>query len=439
MIVAILLAATACAEEEDDRQFASDPRTPVAAPTEPATPATGGDAVVTTAAASPEALVDRRGAPSTAFADAPGGLWAVDGSGAELVVEGEILAFAASPGGDQVAVAEVDTSDPSETAYSVSIHGHDGAIVDTFANVLRDSDNSATPVDGSSATPAGNAMSPGPTIDLSWAAQGDRLLLTHSEGYLVDIPLDGEPRSIETTSPIDGALQADWSPRGDVIAVLMRDEAGQGELALVAPTEEPAGVTVIAPTAGATESRNSVDAFAWKANGSGVFYLEAELTESGPRNGSINQWDRESNSTSIVATGGQAGPSGSVTWFSVSPDGRAIMYRVVIATDDELSFNGLYVRSLDTGQVYRVPVSPSASVMEAWWIDSGVVSSQVSTTDSGTVLEFIKIAADSEQTRIVSYPLGASATPVASPVGSPEASPVASPSAPHEATPEETT
>jgi hypothetical protein len=154
------------------------------------------------------------------------------------------------------------------------------------------------------------------------------------------------------------------------------------------------------------------------------------------RGGTIVQWDHSSNSTSIVATGGQAGPAGSVTWFAVSPDGRAIMYRVALPDGDGLTFNGLYLRSLDTGQVYRVPVSVIADVTEAWWVAEGLVWSQLATSQAeGTMVEIVFIDAGGAQTQIASYALEAAASPVASPVGAatpigtPAESPVASPSA----------
>ncbi len=435
MALTLLVVATACADDSDDRQFASDPRTPVEEPTQAATPVSDAASVAPETLASPEALVDRRGAPAAIYVYADGALRSVDGEAVRLLVEGDLAAYAASPGGDQVAVVTTRDSTGSEVMYSITIYDADGETARTYDDVLRVEAGAATPV--AVATPSSHRSdAASPAIDLSWAAQGGRLLLTHGAGHLIDVPLDGEPHEIETRSSISGAFQGDWSPRGDVIGLLLRNDEGPSELALVAPGDEPASVTVIAPAGGPSGSSATVESFVWKANGSGVFFLEAELTQAGLRGGTIVQWDHSSNSTSIVATGGQAGPAGSVTWFAVSPDGRAIMYRVALPDGDGLTFNGLYLRSLDTGQVYRVPVSVIADVTEAWWVAEGLVWSQLATSQAeGTMVEIVFIDAGGVQTQIASYALEAAASPVASPggaatpIGTPAESPVASSSA----------
>ncbi len=440
MILAVVLVAAACAEESDGRRFANDPRTPAAETTEPATPATDAGPRSTRVLPSPEALVERRGAPSTVYVYVDGALRSVSGSAVQVVVEDEVVAYAASPSGHQVAVLTANPrQDVSEMVYMVTVRAADGEPIQTFDDIPGAPGNAATPAADSMATPIDADRQTLLAIDLSWAAQGDRLLMTHSEGYLVDIPLDGEPRLIETRASIEGAFQADWSPRGDKIGVLVRDGEGRGELALITPGDAPAGINVIAPAAGSPESASSVEAFAWRANGSGVFFLEMQRTDNAVRDGAIIEWDQQSNSISIVATGGQAGPAGSVTWFSVSPDGRAVMYRVALPTDTDWSFNGLYVRSLNTGQVYRVPVRPTASVTEAWWLDEGLVWSQVSNSqEAGTVVEIVMIDASGTQAQLASYVVDSAATPAATPIsgatpqatpGAGGATPVASPAA----------
>lgn len=430
----LIVVATGCADESDSRQFASDPRTPVEEPTRAATPVVSADSAAPQPLASPETLVDRRGAPTVVFFRADNALRSVDGVEASVVVEGDVAAFAASPGGNQVAVVVGDVSGASETTYSIHVYDASGESMQSFDDVLTTARTDSTP-DLDIATPVGDSNAELPVVvDLSWAAQGGRLLLTHSAGHLVDVPLDGEPREIDTRSSIAGAFQGDWSPRGDAIGVLLRNDQGIAELALVSPEEEPSSVTVIAPVRGTLVSRDTVESFAWIANGTGVFYLEAELTDNGLRGGTIVQWDQSSNSSSIVATGGQAGPSGSVTWFLMSPDGRAILYRVALPSADELTFSGLYLRSIDTGQVYDVPVAPSVDVTDAWWVADGLLWSQLSSSQAqGRTLDILFITAEGAQTLISSYPMSTAATPVASlveavkPDGTPTASPNATP------------
>lgn len=431
LVLAVVIVTAGCADDTENRRFANDPRTPVGEPTELATPASDITPSAPQALPSPEALVQRRGAPETIYVYVDGALRSVDGDTSQVVVEGDVAAFAASPGGDNVAVVTTDASDASETGYSVTIYTPDGDVAQTFEDVLS--------VPSDPATPAGGGDRARAEVDLDWAAQGGRLLLTHSSGQLIDIPIDGEPHVIETGASIEGAFRAEWSPRGDAIGVLIRTEEGRGELALVDASEEPARVTVIAPSGGNQGTQRSVEAFAWKANGSGVFFLEMRSTGQGLQGGIVLGWDRESNSTAIVATGGQAGPAGSVTAFSVSPDGEALAYRVALPSEDGWTFNGLFVRSLESGQVYRVPVSPTASVTGVWWFAGGLVWSEVEASEDGfTTVDIVTIDASGATTEIASFAPGLAATPAASLVtgaATPDASPVASPPASPQATP----
>ena len=448
MILATVLAAAACAEDADQRSFANDPVTPLPEPTELATPMVLAPEIPQELLPSPEALMDRRGAPSTIYVRVDGALRSVTGDETQVVATGNIAAFDASPGGQEVAVVTADPSNQDETRYSVTIRAPDGEATREFKDVLVISHDAATPV------ATGEQR---PEVGVSWAPQGNRLLLTHSAGRLVDIPLEGESVDIVPQAELAGVFQAEWSPRGDVIGVLFRDDAGRGELALVDSSKEPAKVTVIAPAGESSGTQQSVESFVWKANGSGVLYLQMQRTDGGVGGGRIIGWDRQSNTVSIVATGGQAGPAGSVTWFSLSPDGKAVVYRVALQTDDGWSFNGLFVRSLETGQVHRVSVPPDVSVTGTWWYRDSLVWSQIVTFESDrTTLEIVRAEGTGERSVLATFVLAQAATPVASPVvkgatpaasplvdaatpvGTPVASPEATPAAsPVSATPQE--
>lgn len=445
LVLMVVTASAGCADDSENRSFANDPRTPVEQPTEPATPVTQTGTNAIPALPSPESLVRRRGAPATIYIYADGALRSLSGDTWHVVAEGGVAAFAASPGGSHVAVVTSQPTDDSEIAYSISIYSPVGEVTQTFENVIR------VTLDAREATPPEGDSPERPQVDISWAAQGGRILLTHSSGKLIDIPLDGEPHEIRTATPIAGAFEAAWSPRGDTIGVLMREDDGLGEMAMLDTSVDPAKVTVIGPAGGSPDGARSVEAFEWKANGSGVFYLEMRRTQQGLLGGTILGWDRLSNSTMIVATGGQSGPAGSVTWFSVSPDGNALAYRVALPGDDGWSFNGLFVRALESGQVYRLPVAPNASVTGAWWYSGGLVWSQVtSNDDQNTSVEVVITDVTGEQTQLASFSLAAPATPVvpgaspvraratpgatpasdrATPVASPAATPLASPAA----------
>lgn len=424
-VLAVLLV-TACADDDGDRQFATDPRTP--RPTEPvASPADAAPIDRQRPVASPEALVDRRGAPQVIYGLFDRTLWSFGPDGQQQVANGVVEAFDASPGGERVAIV-TSSFDGGETTYDIAVLAPDGEVDQRFDAVLTVATTAATP-DARAGDGAG--------VSLSWAPQGRHLLFAHPSGRLVDISIAGDVREIETRASLAGIVQADWSPRGDAIGVVIRDQSGAGRLALIDPEEQPSGLNVIAPIGDASGTERSVEAFAWKAHGDGVLYLEGIWSQSGVTEGRVVAWDQASNSTQVMATGGQAGPAGSVASFGIAPDGKAVVYSVWLPTPDGWSFIGIFVRSLVHGEVYRVPVDTDVTVLETWWIRDGLAWALV----EGPPAEAASIELRMVDGSGVRHQLGTVDIAVpdmqdASPVA-PVASPVATPVAPH-GTPEAT-
>lgn len=412
-ILAVLLVA-ACADDDGDRQFATDPRTPK--PTEPlavASPAEMSPIETDMPQASPETLVDRRGSPQTIYAEIDGVLWAFSTEGPRQVTSDAIVAFDASPSGHRVATV-TQQQDGVRTRYDIVVLTPDGEVDQRFGEVLTIEAQEATP---------GTTASSGEDVYLSWAPQGRHLLLAHPSGRLIDVSLDGEVREVETRDALDGLVQADWSPRGDTIGVVVRDQDGMGQLALIEPSDEPAGVNVIAPVGDGSGVERSVATFAWKANGDGVIYLEGVPAEAGLDGGRIVSWDLSTNATRVVATGGQAGPTGSVLAFELAPDGKAIAYSVWLPSTDGWSFNGIYVRSLRHGEVYRVPVDPDVTVVDLWWYEKGLAWAVVEgAPDEASTVEVRVIDGRGERAELGAVALAPGATPMASPAA-PDGSP----------------
>jgi dipeptidyl aminopeptidase/acylaminoacyl peptidase len=414
VLAMLVMLLAACADDESGRQFANDPKTPRPTPTAvPGTMTPADEVAPARPAASPQTLVDRRGAPDAGWWLFDGALWAIGDGQPRAVVRGDVLAFAPAPDGRRVAAVT-----ESGGVYRIDIYALDGERVERFDDVLRVPRATATPV------AAGAVASP---VMLDWSPQGSRLLLAHASGVLVDVPFDGEPRRIETRVPLERIAQAAWSPRGDAIAVLTRDERGGGSLALVDPAVEPAPVDVIAPVGQGADGAVSVEAFEWKPRGGGIVFIQATRSDDGPQGGMVVAWDRSTNSTRILATGGQGGPTGSVTWISVAPDGKAVAYIVSIPGGDGASFVGLFVRSMIDGQLYRVQVDVDATVLRTWWLRDGLAWAVVMGDPAGAAsVQVSYIDAGGDRTSLGAIGARPGATPMASPVaGTPQASPVA--------------
>jgi hypothetical protein len=427
-MVLVVLVIVACADDSDNRQFANEPVTPH--PTATATigtPETVQPVAPGAPLASPEVLVDRRGAPSIIYALVDGHLWSFDGSSAREVTTERVLAFAASPSGNQVAI--VTASENGSTAtYDITVLEPNGNVDQEFEDVLRVEHDAATPEASLPQTDA---------VHLSWAPQGRRVLLAHASGRLIDIPFDGQVREIKTRTTLDGLIQAAWSPRGDLLGVVRRDRDGDGLLALIDPTQYPARVNVIAPVEGTSGGGISVEAFAWRPSGEGVLFLQGERRDHEIVNAQLLRWDREANTLRVVATGGQGGPTGSITSFTIAPDGKAVAYTISFRTNAGWAFSGLYVRSMREGQVYGVPVPADATVTDVRWMRDGLAWGMVvGTHDTGDVT-FQRVDGAGQLVSLGTVGSVAPSTPSASPVAAtpstspiperPVASPAASP------------
>lgn len=414
-LLVFMLVLAGCADE-GDRQFANDPRTPKPTPTHTHEETKPVEAPPVRPKASPEALVDRRGAPEAAWWLSDGAVWLVSDDGPREVLGGDALAIAPGPGGNEVAVVFADGA-----SYRVDIYDREGNQAATFDNVLAAGGTSASPVAAAAASPVARAADSTPAVTLNWSPQGNRILLGDASGALIDIHLDGEVTRIEPRVSLSGLERVAWSPRGDVIAALIRDADGLGSLALVDPASDPARVSVIAPVGKSGDQARSVETFEWKARGDGIVFIEARRGDDGPTDGNVVGWDRATNSTQILATGGQGGPSGSVTWLAVSPDGKALAYIVTMQGGEGSTFVGLFVRSMIDGQLYRVPVRADAEVLQAFWLPDGLAWVSIAEDDTDGVEEtrFVYIDGHGERSLLGTVVDSADVAPVGSPVASP--------------------
>ena len=140
LLAALVLAG--CADDEGDRRFANDPRTPQS--TAVRTPSPTMPVEVPPPArpkASPEALVDRRGDPAAAWWQADGSVWVVGEGELREVVRDGALAYAPGPGGNRVAVVTA-----GDRAYRIDIYDRDGKRTETFEDVLEVPTAAGSPV-----------------------------------------------------------------------------------------------------------------------------------------------------------------------------------------------------------------------------------------------------------------------------------------------------
>ncbi|MBA2276797.1 MAG: hypothetical protein H0W06_03455 [Chloroflexia bacterium] len=421
LIVTVLLG---CAEESsEDRRFANEPAPTEDQPTS-TVPATAGDVsgVPTVAVASPESLLSTRGAPNLIYVRVGDALWTLgEGEPRELRMPAgaSVLAFDASPSGDSVAVAV--TMDGS--GVSLLVVEANGLVRRTIRDVIPSIDrNAATP-------PVSPTSSPAAVVD--WGLQGDTILVGVPDGRLATVPVEGEPQPLAVDIENGVLLDARLSPRGDSIAVLRRDERGMGALLVVSLTGD-AGTAArqVAPTS--EDGRQTVLDMGWLPDGGSLLYVEADAGADGSQphvEGDLFRVQLAGMERTLVATGGKAGPVGTVLDFAPSPDGKSVAYVIGIPEGDAWAVHSVWLTSLRGPTEYQVPTGSETDVPGLWWTTEGIVWATRSPLNEDTFeFVFYRIQHDAEPVetlRVSEAP--SSATPVGgTPVVDVPATPAAS-------------
>ncbi len=425
IIVAGLL--VACADESgpvDDRRFANDPVTravEVATPTEAPPPAV---APTPPPAGSPEALLHVQGGPVVLYVQTDETIDIVDTVDPErrrsiAIAPARIVDLAGAPNGDQVAVLVTSTEDGG--AVDVVVYDREGEEVRRWTNLGELATSEATPLPD----PV-NSESTGGFV--TWAADGERLLVSTNGTDLIAIEIAGDVQQYALPARVQMVEYALWSPLGDQIGFLSRDDDGAGAIWTMDPFVDGLSSRQVTPPNADAFNLGSVTQFSWLPDGSGfVYILATEPGESNP-GGQLYAYDLESSQRALVATPGRGGPSARIVDFAVSPDGQVVAYIISIPSGDRWRFHSLWVRGLTTSNVFRVPTSQTDQIDGLWWSQPGLVWRQQSEDGQDIVLK-----SDSTEARVLRDQEDlalATPAPVATPFATPlAATPIATPDA----------
>lgn len=423
LVLVLLLSAAllgSCAEESsEDRRFANEP-----APTEDRPTATVAaaeateDVAPTVVQASPESLLEARGAPDRIYTGVGQTLWSIGAGGPrQLVLPSgtSILAFDGSPSGDRVAVAAVDG------AGRVSL-----LILDAAGTALRTVKDIFAASGGGAATPT-VAVAEEPAVFVDWGLQGDTILVGDSSGRLTAVPVEGEPWAIPIDVGGGRLLAAQISPRGDSVALLRHDRDGVARLVVLPlAAEQGTEARLIAPREG--QEGRTVQRMAWLPDGGSLLYVEGSVANGATDvEGDLFSVRLAGLERTLVATGGEAGPAGTILDFQASPDGKSVAYVVGIPEGDGMSVHSVWIVSLRSPIEYQVPAEPSANITRLRWTQDGLIWGVKPANDTdGTSLAFYHVGQNGEPEALFTIRTGpAGATPM---VGTPAARPAASPS-----------
>lgn len=418
------------AETEEDRRFANDPTRP-SQPTETVTPASTVEPASPVADLEPaDKLFKARGAPSTVYATLKGEIVVLRVEAARASPlripppQGQVFArLTSSPSGDRVAALLVPAAEDAgagPVAGTLAVYDASGAQVEIWNDVIDLGRARATPVSG------GNGTLEESPVQIEWASQGDQILISSGGGDLVTVPLDGAPTPIEIPAGIRVIEDAQWSPRGNQIAILAKGGDGPAGVQLFTPNADPPDLRQVIPPNEGTIGFPTIERFAWLPDGSGIAYIMADERTGSPVDGQLFVFDLASGRHRLIATPGQGGPSASIVDFVLSPDGKAVAYQIQTSDQGQWTLHSLWMRSLTDARAVRLPVADVIEVNAMWWTSQGLLWGQALQTEgSGATETFVLQAPSSEPVELASIEVVAAID--ASPVASPQATPVATP------------
>jgi hypothetical protein len=420
-LAVVMLTLSACADDNTDRRFANEtPPTvnpnsisPTVTPTTVGETAEAGPTIL-----SPEALIVSRGAASSFYVHSGSSVvaFSADGTSQKTVWKGkdeELRDVASSPNGDRAAILT-----KLKDEYDVVIVDGAGKTVQEIKQVQRLL---------ASATPTPSTAAGRDQID--WAPQGSQLLVAFADGGIVRLPLNGQPDVILDTAKVPGPIDAEWSPAGNAIAYIDRDNATSPSHLFVVPTtgqnREP--IEIYPPT----DSRSiSAVSATWLPNASAILFTRTDPEDELPQGGDLFEVPAKGGSAKLVASSGRAAPVAAIQHFVASPNGRSVAYTVLVPGTQEPEFHSLWVQQLGTNQATKISTPPDETVTDVWFVSDGIAyrttPAEPKKGEENSVAVYI-VGAD--QTRRQVYATGSliPGTPEASPVTSPIASPFPSP------------
>ncbi|MEJ7900985.1 MAG: hypothetical protein WKF63_04015, partial [Thermomicrobiales bacterium] len=313
------------------------------------------------------------------------------------------VAIASSPIDNQVAAILVPAGANVDARVVVELYDSQGQVLTRWADLPGSTSQQATPASGSDDDSL--------PVSISWALRGDRLLLSTGGPQLIRLDMDGGTSLVSVPSPVRYVVNAAWSPNGDQIALLARNEEGSGAIWVFSPYVDGVSMRQVAPPNADAANLGSVTMFDWMPDGTSLAYILADQGGEEAQGGQLYTINLRAGIKLLLATPGRGGPAAKIVDFTVTPGGNAVAYAIAIPDGDRWQFHSLWVRSISSPGAFNVPVGNPERLDNVWWSSSGLVWQQ----QSGDTTEVISQAAGSKQQPILTLAPGATpdaATPI---------------------------
>jgi hypothetical protein len=262
--------------------------------------------------------------------------------------------YAPSPDGQRVAIVAYSTRGTEQLA-EVRIIGPSGVANQTISEPV---------------------STPPAIVDLAWSWDGAAIAAAYDDGTIEIVPVPGNtgatgPFASELPDePAAGRIVTDltWAPTGAGLAYIAYQGRGPRSL-LIAPRDGTAFPVVDGDGA---QSR-SVRAFAWLPGRGRIAYVD-DVSTSASAPGSIFTIAPDRSARELLLSSGRFAPVAGIVDLSASPDGQKLALSVFTPdAGGRLSFHSLWLLTIDTGELARVPVGIAYRVTDLWWLSTGLV------------------------------------------------------------------
>ncbi len=370
LLIATMLLLVACTDPSEQRAVQPGGLATYSIPTQyaVASPTSAGTPVAissTPIAATPFSAASVAQAAATRIYFTRGGdLWQIpvdSGSPAPVLAGHSILAFAPSPGGDQVAVIYLSGNSDQEHLANFSADGT--SMIDVTLSIPSDDQTSR----------GGDIQS------IAWSPDGNRVAVARQDGSISAVTRSGTMSEVlkPDKQHFPGALSV--SPDGRTLLYLDPSLPGRATSLYTIPISGGVARRVV----DGSQANHPVLAASWLPNSNRIAYIQA-VASSPSGTGDVFTVDSASVRSELAVASAQFAPVAGIGDVAFSDDGRWVAFTLYLPDDSGSSFQGLWLMNLETRVTQQVPIEAGQAVTDLWWGQGTLLYRTIKTDDTSS-------------------------------------------------------